>query len=203
MKDLQHALIYGTFLYGAELSWSGTKEEERDVQPLTNWMGRAFLGVRRTTPVGIVAAESTLPPARALLDHRQASFALRLLARPRGGGGQEEVSEKRGNGLTARVRERCGLGRRESAEVQVWEKFKTLRARVSVEKKEDALRTAREWSDQEGTVWADSSRLECGAVGAAFTFKEGDRWVRRGTYLGKHKEVLIQKCTPSCRQSTS
>ena len=46
---------------------------------LTNRIGRASLGVRRTTPLGIVTAESALPPARALLGHRQARFALRLL----------------------------------------------------------------------------------------------------------------------------
>ena len=121
----------------------------------------AHWGVRRTAPVGIIAAESALPPARALLDHRQARFALRLLARPRGGGGQEEILEKR-SGLTARIKERCGLGRRETAEAQVWEEFKVLRAEVHVERKEDALRTAKEWSDQLRTVWADGSRLENG-----------------------------------------
>ena len=46
--------------------------------------------------------------------------------------------------------------------------------------KEDALRTAKEWSDHQGTVWTDGSRLEDGAVGAALAFKVEDRWVRRG-----------------------
>ena len=68
-RNLQQALVHGTLLYGAELSWTGTKREEKDVQILTNQMGRASLGVRRTTPVSIIAAESALPPARALLDH--------------------------------------------------------------------------------------------------------------------------------------
>ena len=69
-RNLQQALIHGTLLYAAELSWAGTKKEERDVQVLTNRMGRASLGVRKTTPVGIITAESALPPAGALLDHR-------------------------------------------------------------------------------------------------------------------------------------
>ena len=56
---------------------------------------------------------------RALLDHRQARFALRLMARPRGGGEQEILERK--SGLTARVREICGLGRRETVEAQYWE----------------------------------------------------------------------------------
>ena len=107
-------------------------------------MGRAALGVRRTTPVGIVTAESALPPARALLDHRQASFALRLLARPEGSKGQEEILQHRDSELTARVRRRCGLKRSETAEAQKWEEFRTMGAEVYVEKKEDALRTAKE-----------------------------------------------------------
>ena len=75
-RNLQQALIHGTLLYGAELSCAGTKREEQEVQVLTNRIGRASLGVRRTTPVGIVIAESALLPARALLNHWQASFAL-------------------------------------------------------------------------------------------------------------------------------
>ena len=117
-------------------------------------MGRAALGVRRTTPVGIVTTESALPPARALLDHRQASFALRLLARPEGSRGQEEILRYKNSKLTARVRQRCGLKRGETAEVQKWEEFRSMGAEVYVEKKEEALRTAKEWTeeDQKNTV---------------------------------------------------
>lgn len=46
-------------------------------------MGRACLG--------ITVAESKLAPARLLLEYREARFAHRLLARPRGGRGPEEV----------------------------------------------------------------------------------------------------------------
>ena len=51
-------------------------------ETVLNRMGRASLGVRQTTPIGIVTGESGLTPARVLLDHTQARFALRLLARP-------------------------------------------------------------------------------------------------------------------------
>ena len=170
-RNLQQAIVHGTLLYGAELSWRGTKKEESDVQVLTNKMGRAALGVRRTTPVGIVTAESALPPARALLDHRQASFALRLLARPADSGGQEEILLHRNSELTARIRGRCGLRRGETVEVQRWEEFRTLGARVYVEQKEDALEVARSWEDEENTVWTDGSRLEDGRVGAAMAFR--------------------------------
>ena len=117
-RNLQQPLIHGALLYWAELSWSGTRREEREVQTLTNSMGRASLGVRRTTPISIVTAMSALPPARALFlfDHRQARFALRLLARPRDSGGHEEILERKSS-LTARIKERCGLGRRWTAEV--------------------------------------------------------------------------------------
>ena len=125
-----------------------------------------------------------------LLNHRRASFALRLLARPIGGGGQEEILKKRGSSLTAGIKERCGVGRRETAEVQTWEELREMRAEAIVDKKDEALRTAKEWSSHQGTIWTDGSRLENGAVGAALAFKEEDRWVRRGTYLGKNKEVF-------------
>ena len=134
-RNLQQALIHGTLLYAAELTWRGTKKEEREVQLLTNRMGRASFGVRRTTPVGIITAVSALPPARALLDHRQASFALRLLPRPVGSDGQEEILLHRGSELTNRIRSSFGLKRGETAEIQRWEEFKELRAEVHVEKR--------------------------------------------------------------------
>ena len=115
-RNLQQVIMHGSLLYGAELFWNATKTMEKDLQLLTNRMGRSSLGVRKTTPIGIVTAESALPPARALLDHRQAHFALRLLAQPQGGGGQEEILV-RNSTLAARIKERCGLSRRETAEL--------------------------------------------------------------------------------------
>ena len=44
------------------------------------------------------------------------------------------------------------MSRGETAEVQVWEGFREIRAEVIVQKKEDALRTAREWTNHRGTV---------------------------------------------------
>ena len=189
-RNLQQALVNGTLLYAAELTYRGSKKEEKDIQVLTNRMGRASLGVRKTTPVGIITAESALPPARALLDHRQASFALRLLSRPADSGGQEEILTHKGSELTARIKSRCGLKRGETAEVQRWEEFKELRAEVFVERKEEALETARNWKDHERTIWTDGSQLDNKAVGAAVAFKRGDRWVGQGVYLGKNKEVF-------------
>lgn len=75
-------------------------------------------------------------------------------------------------------------------EVQRWEEFKELRAEVHVEKKEEALKTAREWSDQGNTVWTDGPRLEDGSVGAAVAYWKEGSWERRGSYLGKNKEVF-------------
>ena len=39
-------------------------------------------------------------------------------------------------------------------------------------------------------MWTDGPRPESGAVGAAVAFQGGGRWVKRGTYLGKNKEVF-------------
>ena len=145
--------------------------------------------MRQTTPLGIVTAESALPLERALLDHRQAQLALRLMVRPRGRRGQEEILERTSD-LTARIRERCILSRRETVEVQSWEEFRSLRGRVLVESKEGALRMAREWQDLSGTVPTGGSRLESGRMRAELAFWENSRWARRGTYLGTDKEVF-------------
>lgn len=90
-------------------------------------------------------------------------IALRLLARPRGSRGQEEILEKR-SGLAARIGERCRLGRRETAEIQEWKEFRELRGEVFVESKEGALRTAMEWAGQPNVMGTGGPRLENGAV---------------------------------------
>ena len=95
------------------------------------------------------------------------------------------------SGLTARIKEKCGLGGTETAEVQMWEEFKVLMGKVIVENKEEALRAEKEWADQSGTVWTDGSRREGEAVSAALAYIDREnRWVKRGTYLGKNKEVF-------------
>ena len=189
-RNLQQVIVSGTLLYASEPTWNGSRKMERDTQLILNRMGRASLGVRRTTPLGIVAAESSLTPARPLLDHAQARFALRLMSRPRGGGGQEEILEKRSSALTARVRERSGLGRRETVEVQRWDVLRAFQGKVFVESKEEALATAMGWSDQQGTVWTDGSRMENGQVGAAAVWWEAGKWRGSGTFLGSNKEVF-------------
>ena len=181
-RNLQQAIISGTMLYAQQLSWDGSKKTERETQVVLNRMGRASLGVRQTTPLGIVAAESGLTPARALLDHTQARFAIRLLARPQGGGGQEEIMEKRSSALTARLRGKAGLKRRETCEEQVWDSFRNFQGEVHVESKEEALRTAQEW--------ADGSRLEGGEVGAAWAWWQDGEWRGEGLFLGTNKEVF-------------
>ena len=78
-------------LYAAELAWSRQKGAEGEYQRAINRMGRSTLGSFRSTPQGIVAGESGLTPARALLNHRKTRFTQRLFARPRVGDGLEEV----------------------------------------------------------------------------------------------------------------
>ena len=141
-------------------------------------------------PLGIVAAKSGLTPARALLDFRQARFALRLMARPENGGGREEILRKRSAGHTARIREKSGLGSREMVEVQRWDSLRLSQDRVIVDRNEEALEVAQEWADQERTVWSDGSRLESGEVGAAVAWWKEGGWGGQGICLGKNKEVF-------------
>ena len=58
-------------LYAAEITWRGKEDVEREYQRAINRMGHSTLSAFRPTPRGIVAGESGLALARALLNHRQ------------------------------------------------------------------------------------------------------------------------------------
>ena len=61
---------------------------------------------------------------------------------------------------------------------------------IVVEKKEEALRTAKEWARPD-TVWTDGSRQEDGAVGAACVWRSPEGgWSGRRFQLGKNKVVF-------------
>ena len=83
-----------------------------------NRTGRATPGAFKSTPLGIVAAKCALTPARALRDHRQARFSLRLLARPAEGGGPEEIRGRKAElaELAERLKMVTGLGKKEPVE---------------------------------------------------------------------------------------
>ena len=112
------------------------------------------------------------------------------MARPTGGGGQEDILERWTAALTARVKNEGGLSRRETVEEQRWDTLRLFQGRVCVNRKEEGLRTAREWKDLSRTVWADRSRLENGRVGAAVAWWKNGGWAGGGTYLGTNKEVF-------------
>ena len=157
-------------MFGAELTRNGKKGVAREYQDATNRMGRATLGAFQSTPLGIVAAESGLMPARALLDHRQAGFTRRLFARPQGGEGPEEILERRDSALTTRLRATAALNRHETVEPQQWSTQRRFAGRIVMEKKEEAINTAKGHRSQ-GTYWTDGSRLENKRVGAAFVWR--------------------------------
>ena len=50
------------------------------------------------------------------------------------------------------MKERCGLSRRETAELQEWEDFRQLKGSVMVDSKEEAFRVVEEWDDQSSTL---------------------------------------------------
>ena len=82
------ATTQATMLYAAELTWKGM---EGECQAAIKRMGREAIGAFSTTPLGIVAGESALTPARALLDPRPEGFSQRLLARLEVGGEPDET----------------------------------------------------------------------------------------------------------------
>ena len=119
-RNLQMALVQGTMLYAAELTWSGQRNIEGEYQQAINRMARSTLGAFRSTPQDILAAESGLTPAKALLEYQQARFAHCLLAQLRDGGGPEEILTREGAGITTWIRAAAGTRRGETVEPQAW-----------------------------------------------------------------------------------
>ena len=132
------ATIQGTILHASELTWNGREGMEDGYQAAINRTGRAALGAFRSTPTGVVAAESRLAPARAPLDHRQQMFVQQLLVGPQGHREPEEIMTRRSD-LTRRLRAATTLQPGETAEQQRWGG-----SSVVVSKKEEALKVAEE-----------------------------------------------------------
>ena len=59
-------------------------------------------------------------------------------------------------------------------------------------RKEEALKTAKEWQDRDRTIWTDGTRLEDGSIGAAIALwcEKKKRWTTKGAFLGTNKEVF-------------
>ena len=134
-------------------------------------MARSTLGSFRSTLQGILAAESGLTPARALLDHRQARFTQRLYARPREGGGPEEILARERAALTTRLRALGGTRRGlETVEPQVWSEGRSFPRQIFIEAEMAALETARNWWSRD-TIWTDGSRFDSGEVGATCVWR--------------------------------
>ena len=191
------ALVQGTMLYAAELTWSGQRGIEGEYQRAINQMARATLGAFRSTLQGILAEESGLTPARALLDHQQARFAYRLHVRPqaRDGGGPEEIQGREGTALARRLRAAAALRLGTAVEAQEWGNHRLFPGQVIVENREGALQTASSWSGRD-TIWTNRSRLDSGKVGAACVWRtrvpaDGpSKWTGHRYYLGNNKEVF-------------
>ena len=196
-RNLQMAIVQGTMFYEAELTWNGKKGVAREYQDAINRMGTATLGAFQSTPRGIVATESGLTPARALLDHRQAGFTPRLFARPRGGEGPEEILERRNSALTTRLRATAALKRHETVEPPQWSAPRRFAGRIVMERREEAVNMARGHRIT-NTVWADGSRLEK-RVGAAFVWRSSRGWSGRRFHLGINKEDFDAEVFAICQ----
>lgn len=129
---------------------------EGEYQRAINRMARSTLGAFRSTPQGILAAESGLTPARALLNYRQARFAQR----------PEEILERDNGAIMARLRAATGIRRGETVEPQTWSERWVFPGQVKVPDDGPALENARN-ARTGGTIWTDGSRLDSGRVGAA------------------------------------
>ena len=103
------ATFQGTMLYATELIWNSGVGVEDEYQRAINRMGSLTLGVFKSTPLGIIMAESGLTPARALVNRRLAKFIQRLYAGPRGGRGPEEILTREGSAFTVSLRAAVSL----------------------------------------------------------------------------------------------
>lgn len=83
VRRIQIAAVQAVALYGAELWWHGQKDRETGLQLLINRQARATIGAFRTTPIGPLLREAGLEPAGVILDHKQRTYAVRLLGLPR------------------------------------------------------------------------------------------------------------------------
>lgn len=77
-------------------------------------------------------AESRLTPAKPLLDYRQAALMQRLMARPKGYQGPEEVLEKRGSELIERLRQNPFL-KAEKPEELGWARHRSFPGGIQIE----------------------------------------------------------------------
>ena len=127
------SLVQGTIMYAAELTWNGQRGVEGEYQRVINRMARSALGTFRSTPLEILAAESGHAPARALLDYRQSRLAQRLSARPRDGGGPEEILEREDESVVQRLRAASNTKPGETVEAQVWSEDRRFPGECSID----------------------------------------------------------------------
>ena len=187
-RNLQMFLVQGTMLYAAELTWSGQKGVEGEHQRTINCMARSTLGASRPTPQGILAAKSKLAPARALLDHRQAKLAQRLLARPQDGGGLEEILARDGAAITRRLRVAAGARPGEAVEPQAWSEDRAFPGGVCTDSAGPALEVARNWPEEpsgptvQGSTAVRRGRRALGTGGARVGPVGTSTWVPTRRY---------------------
>lgn len=126
--------------------------------------GGAALGALQSTHLCIVATKSTLTPARALLDHRQARSD--YWSDPRGKGAGDPQAAVRADGQN---QERGGAEAEEEVKNQGREHLRALPGDLLVYDEGGALAAAKE-----RTYWADGSKLDNGSVRAVAVYDGRD-----------------------------
>ena len=97
---------------------------------------------------------------------RQARFAQRLHARPRGGQGPEDILARKGSALTARIQAAAAIRREGTVEAQEWGSGCRFPGRIIIEERVAVLQTTNEWRRRD-TVQTDGSRQDDGKAEAA------------------------------------
>ena len=82
VQRIQIAVVQSTALYGAELWWKNQRNHEYTIQQLLNRQARPITGMYPSTPIHPLLSEAGFIPAQTLIDHRQRTYAYRLLTLP-------------------------------------------------------------------------------------------------------------------------
>lgn len=193
--NLQRAVVQSIATYGIELDGirkkaPQDKQRVQEFQRVINAQARATTGNFKSTPVGILMAESGMRPAAAIKKGREARLRAKIFGRPQHLSNDNSSLAK--DTPAERLRRSCeeSVGATEVERVTPRRNTKT-KGIIIAQPKEIARRTALEWDETTSlTLWTDGSRLDEGRVGSGVAWKEGNEHVGKSYHLGIRKEVF-------------
>jgi len=193
-KRIQVAAVQAVALYGSELWWHGQESRAQEIQRLLTEQGRKVTGCFSTTHQGALMNDAGLRPAMALLNNRVRRSKLRQMMMPnaQGGGKMLDIWRnvlQRVEGIDELIPEDKPFERRSYERTTLPTEKRRLKGEVIIHYEEQAVVEAK--LERDGLVlWTYGLRKEDEWVGCAVVWKEGGRWNKRRTHLGRQKEAF-------------